>query len=167
MKKLIWKNSFKATLGLNRLKFIFSSGRAGIFIPFVYYRFLCMRYQSRRNPYNKFVKFQRYLLKNLKFNIFCLQTSVQRDENGHWILLSAPKMSANGAQYSLQSNWVYRPTSTAAITSTALQHNKSDSQYNKLLWIKDNDEIAIWKPFFSCPCLPLLTKNFPSNSFKN
>lgn len=29
------------------------SGRAGIFIPFVYYRFLCLRYQSRRNPYNK------------------------------------------------------------------------------------------------------------------
>lgn len=37
------------------LKFKFFSGRAGIFIPFVYYRFLCLRYQSRRNPYNRFV----------------------------------------------------------------------------------------------------------------
>lgn len=28
-------------------------GRAGIFLPFIYYRFICMRYQSRRNPYNR------------------------------------------------------------------------------------------------------------------
>jgi len=28
-------------------------GKCGIFMPFIYYRFLCMRYQSRRNPYNQ------------------------------------------------------------------------------------------------------------------
>lgn len=28
-------------------------GKSTIFMPFVYYRFLSMRYQSRRNPYNK------------------------------------------------------------------------------------------------------------------
>jgi len=29
------------------------SGKGTIFMPFVYFRFLSMRYQSRRNPYNK------------------------------------------------------------------------------------------------------------------
>ena len=29
------------------------SGKCGIFVPFMYYRFVCMRYQSRRNPYNR------------------------------------------------------------------------------------------------------------------
>lgn len=29
------------------------SGKCGIFVPFIYYRFICMRYQSRRNPYNR------------------------------------------------------------------------------------------------------------------
>lgn len=29
------------------------SGKCGLFMPFVFYRFICFRYQSRRNPYNK------------------------------------------------------------------------------------------------------------------
>lgn len=29
------------------------TGKCGIFVPFIYYRFICMRYQSRRNPYCK------------------------------------------------------------------------------------------------------------------
>jgi len=33
-------------------------GRAGIFLPFVYYRFICMRYQSRRNPYNRIMFYE-------------------------------------------------------------------------------------------------------------
>lgn len=34
------------------------SGKCGIFVAFIYYRFLCMRYQSRRNPYNKLVFYE-------------------------------------------------------------------------------------------------------------
>jgi hypothetical protein len=30
-----------------------NSGKCGIFVPFIYYRFICLRYQSRRNPYNR------------------------------------------------------------------------------------------------------------------
>lgn len=29
------------------------SGKTTLFMPFVYYRFVCMRYSSRRNPYNR------------------------------------------------------------------------------------------------------------------
>ncbi len=29
------------------------TGKSGIFVPFVYYRFLSLRYQSRRNRYNR------------------------------------------------------------------------------------------------------------------
>lgn len=33
-------------------------GKAGIFVPFIYYRFICMRYQSRRNPYNRIMFYE-------------------------------------------------------------------------------------------------------------
>lgn len=35
------------------LIFMIFVGKVTLFMPFVYYRFLSMRYQSRRNPYNK------------------------------------------------------------------------------------------------------------------
>ncbi|CAL1546278.1 unnamed protein product [Lymnaea stagnalis] len=31
------------------------SGKATIFLPFIYYRFLALRYTSRRNPYNRYL----------------------------------------------------------------------------------------------------------------
>jgi len=34
------------------------AGKCGIFVPFIYYRFLCMRYQSRRNPYNRIMFYE-------------------------------------------------------------------------------------------------------------
>jgi hypothetical protein len=34
------------------------SGKCGIFVPFIYYRFICMRYQSRRNPFNKLMFYE-------------------------------------------------------------------------------------------------------------
>ncbi len=37
--------------------FLFS-GKSTIFMPFVYYRFLSMRYQSRRNPYNRIMFYE-------------------------------------------------------------------------------------------------------------
>lgn len=33
--------------------FMIFTGKSGIFVPFIYYRFICLRYQSRRNPYNR------------------------------------------------------------------------------------------------------------------
>lgn len=38
--------------------YFYLRGRAGIFLPFVYYRFICMRYQSRRNPYNRIMFYE-------------------------------------------------------------------------------------------------------------
>ncbi len=34
------------------------AGKCGIFVPFIYYRFICMRYQSRRNPYNRIMFYE-------------------------------------------------------------------------------------------------------------
>jgi transmembrane protein 33 len=34
------------------------SGKGGFFMPFIYYRFLGMRYQSRRNPYNRIMFYE-------------------------------------------------------------------------------------------------------------
>lgn len=34
------------------------AGKSTIFMPFVYYRFLSMRYQSRRNPYNRIMFYE-------------------------------------------------------------------------------------------------------------
>ena len=34
------------------------TGKSGLFIPFIYYRFLCMRYSSRRNPYNRLMFYE-------------------------------------------------------------------------------------------------------------
>lgn len=34
------------------------AGKSTVFMPFVYYRFLSMRYQSRRNPYNKLMFYE-------------------------------------------------------------------------------------------------------------
>ena len=34
------------------------AGKCGIFVPFIYYRFICMRYQSRRNPYNRLMFYE-------------------------------------------------------------------------------------------------------------
>ncbi|CAF1057408.1 unnamed protein product [Brachionus calyciflorus] len=33
--------------------FMILTGKCGLFVPFIYYRFICMRYQSRRNPYSR------------------------------------------------------------------------------------------------------------------
>jgi len=34
------------------------AGKCGIFVPFIYYRFIGMRYQSRRNPYNRIMFYE-------------------------------------------------------------------------------------------------------------
>lgn len=33
--------------------FMILTGKCGLFVPFIYYRFISMRYQSRRNPYSR------------------------------------------------------------------------------------------------------------------
>jgi hypothetical protein len=34
------------------------SGKIGVFVSYIYYRFLCMRYTSRRNPYSRIMFYE-------------------------------------------------------------------------------------------------------------
>jgi len=43
---------------LPSIAFMILAGKSTIFMPFVYYRFLTMRYASRRNPYNKLMFYE-------------------------------------------------------------------------------------------------------------
>lgn len=50
------------------------SGKSGLFIPFIYYRFLCMRYSSRRNPYNRIMFYElRVILESYTNQASCPQ----------------------------------------------------------------------------------------------
>lgn len=50
------------------------AGKSTIFMPFVYFRFLSMRYQSRRNPYNKMMFYElRLAVEQLTYNQNCPQ----------------------------------------------------------------------------------------------
>ncbi|RNA18630.1 transmembrane 33-like [Brachionus plicatilis] len=43
-------------------------GKCGLMVPFIYYRFICMRYQSRRNPYSREIFAQLRLAINMYTN---------------------------------------------------------------------------------------------------
>jgi len=54
--------------------FMIITGKCGIFVPFIYYRFICMRFSSRRNPYSRVMFYElRVTLEQLSMHPSCPQ----------------------------------------------------------------------------------------------